>query len=94
MGQHLSKKINSNRRNSHRSKTVQSFVRSFELDTPRDRDRSFKPQIVKKNQIKLTDELDQKILSMFVSGMSYNNIRSHVEEIYTWQMKMLGFRAK
>ena len=82
MEQHLSKKTNPNRRNGYGNKTVKSSVGSFELETPRDRDGSFEPQIVKKNQTKLTDELDQKILSMFASGMSYKDIRSHVEEIY------------
>jgi transposase-like protein len=82
MEQHLSKKTNPNRRNGHGSKTVKSSIGTFKLDTPRDRDGSFEPQIVKKNQTKLTDELDQKILSMFASGMSYKDIRSHVEEIY------------
>ena len=82
MEQHLSKKTNPNRRNGYGNKTVKSSVGAFELETPRDRDGSFEPQIVKKNQTKLTDELDQKILSMFASGMSYKDIRSHVEEIY------------
>jgi len=37
---------------------------------------------VKKNQTKLTDEIDRKILSMFALGMSYRDIRGHVEDMY------------
>lgn len=41
---------NQNRRNGKSSKTVQSPFGSFELETPRDREGSFDPQIVKKRQ--------------------------------------------
>ena len=37
---------------------------------------------MKKNQTKLTDEIDRKILSMFALGMSYRDIRGHVEDMY------------
>ena len=50
--------------------------------TPRDREGSFEPQIVKKRQTNLHPELETKILSTFASGMSYRDIASHVEEIY------------
>ena len=83
MEQHLSKKTTPNRRNGYGNKTVKSSVGSFEIETPRDREGTFEPQIVKKNQTKLTDELDHKILSMFALGISYKDIRSHIEEIYT-----------
>ncbi|ELH3005272.1 transposase [Vibrio vulnificus] len=38
--------------------------------------------LVKKNQTKLTDEIDRKILSIFLLGMSYRDIRGHVEDMY------------
>lgn len=37
----------------------------FELLTPRDRAGSFEPQIVKKHQTHLTDELECKIIALF-----------------------------
>ena len=49
---------------------------------PRDRAGTFEPQLVKKNQTHLTDELERKILSMFAQGMSYQAIRDHVQEMY------------
>jgi len=60
----------SNRKNGATRKTVKSSSGSFELDTPRDRAGSFEPQIVKKHQTHLTDEIEGKILSMFGLGMS------------------------
>ena len=57
-------------------------MEGFEIETPRDRNGDFTPQIVKKRQTILTEKLDQKILRLFSLGMSYNDISSHIEEIY------------
>jgi transposase-like protein len=80
--QHLEEDYQPNRKNGFSRKTIKSSVGSFELDTPRDRSGSFEPKLVKKNQTKLTDEIDRKILSMFSLGMSYRDIRGHVEDMY------------
>ena len=80
--QHLESNPEPNRKNGTTKKTVKSSVGQFELETPRDRIGSFEPQLVKKNQTKLTAEIDQKILSMFALGMSYRDIRGHVQEMY------------
>ena len=80
--QHLSNEQQPNRKNGSSTKTVKSSVGNFELDTPRDRSGSFEPQLVKKNQTVLTDEIDQKILSMFSMGMSYLDINKHIEDMY------------
>lgn len=80
--QHLENDAQPNRKNGSSKKTVKSSVGAFELDTPRDRTGSFEPKLVRKNQTKLTDEIDRKILSMFSLGMSYRDIRGHVEDMY------------
>lgn len=79
---HLSDKEQSNRKNGSTSKTVKSPAGSFELDTPRDRAGSFEPQLVKKHQTHLTDELERKIIALFSLGTSYQDIRMHIEELY------------
>lgn len=71
-----------NRKNGKTSKTIKHASGSFELDTPRDRNGSFEPQLIKKNQTTLTDEIDRKVLSMFSLGMSYRDINKHVEDMY------------
>ena len=71
-----------NRRNGYNKKTIKSSVGKFELETPRDREGSFEPQIVKKHQTTISDEIEEKILSMYALGMSYRDISSHIEEIY------------
>jgi len=54
----------------------------FELDTPRDRNGNFEPQIIKKNQTHMSDEIEKKMLSLFSLGSSYSQITDHVQEIY------------
>lgn len=71
-----------NRRNGYNRKTVKSTSGEFELATPRDRVGNFEPQIVKKHQTTISDEIEEKILSMYALGMSYRDIQSHIEEIY------------
>ena len=47
-----------------------------------DRNGTFEPQIVKKHQTTISNEIEEKILSMYGLGMSYADISSHIEEIY------------
>jgi len=80
--QHIEQNQSPNRKNGTTRKTVKSLSGSFELATPRDRAGSFEPQLIKKNQTHLTDELERKILSMFAHGMSYQAIREHISDMY------------
>lgn len=79
---HLASTDQPNRKNGSTPKTVKSPAGEFELNTPRDRAGSFEPQIVKKHQTHLTDELERKIIALFGLGNSYQDIRSHIAEIY------------
>ncbi|HUH36395.1 MAG TPA: IS256 family transposase [Spongiibacteraceae bacterium] len=79
---HLATKTTPNRKNGTTSKTMKGPTGSFELDTPRDRAGSFEPELVKKHQTHLTDELERKILALFALGNSYQDIRAHIVEIY------------
>lgn len=72
----------SNRKNGYTRKTMKTSSGSFELDTPRDRQGTFEPQLVKKHQAHLTDEIDRKILGLFAIGMSYQDISQHIHEMY------------
>ena len=72
----------SNRRNGKSSKQVQTSSDSFELFTPRDREGSFEPEIVKKRQTVLNESLDNKVLALYALGMSYEAISEHLAEMY------------
>lgn len=71
-----------NRRNGTMSKTIKTGSSQFELETPRDREGTFEPQLVKKRQTVLNESLDNKILGLYGLGMSYQDIRSHMQEMY------------
>ena len=77
---------NYNRRNGKSTKRIQSPVGAFELETPRDREGSFEPQIVKKRQTVLNASLDNKILGLYGLGMSYQDIASHLKEMYDFDV--------
>jgi len=53
-----------NRKNGYMSKTIKSEQGSFQLDTPRDRNGTFSPQIVEKQQTILGDAFQDKIISL------------------------------
>lgn len=79
---HLEEEDAPNRKNGSTAKTVKSPVGAFELNTPRDRAGTFEPQLVKKHQTHLTEELERKIIALFSLGMSYQDIRSNLQDLY------------
>jgi transposase-like protein len=82
LGSHLAQDATPNRKNGSTPKTVKSPAGCFELQTPRDRAGTFEPQLVKKHQTHLTDEVERKILALFSLGTSYQDMRSHIEDLY------------
>ena len=71
-----------NRRNGHGSKLLRTSEGSMELSTPRDRMGSFEPEIVKKRQTILADNLESKIIGLYGLGMSLRDIAAHIKEMY------------
>ena len=86
--QHLAQDETPNRKNGSTSKTIKSIAGRFELNTPRDRAGTFEPQIIKKHQTQLTDELERKIIALFALGTSYQDIRAHIEELLRIPVKI------
>ena len=70
-----------NSRNGATTKTLKGDFGEMPLETPRDRNGSFEPQIIAKGQTRWTG-FDDKILSMYARGMSTREIQGHLEEIY------------
>jgi transposase-like protein len=71
-----------NRRNGHGSKRLLTNEGSIELVTPRDRQGSFEPDIVKKRQTILADSLEERIIGLYGLGMSMRDISAHIKEMY------------
>lgn len=70
-----------NSRNGHTGKTVRTGFGEVPLETPRDRQGTFEPQLVKKGQSDIT-EFDEKIISMYAKGMTTRDIQEHVKDFY------------
>jgi len=70
-----------NSRNGATSKTVRGEFGEMVVETPRDRNGSFEPQILSKHQTRF-DGFDDKILSMYARGMSTREIQGHLKEMY------------
>lgn len=82
LDEHLEQDDQPNRRNGSSKKTIKTTTGSFELNTPRDRAGNFEPQLVKKNQTFLNDEIESKMLSLFALGNSYRDIAFHIADLY------------
>lgn len=71
-----------NKRNGKGRKTLKTAAGEITIETPQDRNSSFLPQIVKKRETVLADNLAPKIIGLYGLGMSFRDIASHIQEMY------------
>ena len=71
-----------NSRNGHSSKTLRTSYGDVEVAVPRDRKGEFEPQLLKKNQTSVSQDIEEKILSMYAKGMTTRDIETHIQDIY------------
>ena len=71
-----------NSRNGHSRKTLRTSFGDVEVSVPRDRKGEFDPQILKKNQTSISQDVEEKILSMYAKGMTTSDIEMHIRDIY------------
>lgn len=74
-------KTGSSPRNGYSSKTVLCNNSEIELNTPRDRENTFEPQLIKKHQTRIT-QMDSQILSLCAKGMTTREIVATFKEMY------------
>jgi putative transposase len=60
----------------------------MEIFTPRDRNGSFEPQLIKKRQRRVEMDIDKKIISLYGRGMSYSDIQDHLQEMYDVELSV------
>jgi len=70
-----------NSRNGFSRKTLKGDHGEVEIDTPRDRDATFEPQLIRKGQTRLT-QFDDQILALYARGMSTRDIVATFKEMY------------
>ncbi len=71
-----------NSRNGYSGKTLRTSFGDVEVSVPRDRKGEFEPQILKKNQTSVSQDIEEKILSMYAKGMTTGDIETHIRDIY------------
>lgn len=70
-----------NSRNGSTPKTLKGKHGEVEIETPRDRNGDFEPQLVKKGRTRLT-QFDEQILCLYAKGMSTREIVAAFKEMY------------
>jgi putative transposase len=70
-----------NSRNGKSKKTLKGEFGEVTIDTPRDRNASFEPRLVKKGQTRFTD-FDDQILALYAKGMTTRDIADTFQEMY------------
>ena len=82
--EHLQQEVEdqNNRKNGYSTKLLKTGAGTIELDTPRDRNSDFSPDIVKKRETILANSLESKIIGMYGLGMSFRDISAHIKDMY------------
>jgi putative transposase len=70
-----------NRRNGYGKKTIKTSLGEVDIKVPRDRDGSFRPELIPKRK-KDVSAIENKVISMYARGMSQRDISSTIEDIY------------
>ena len=71
-----------NSRNGYSSKTLRTSFGDVEVSVPRDRKSEFDPKVLRKNQTSISQDIEEKILSMYAKGMTTGDIEVHIQDIY------------
>ena len=71
-----------NSRNGHSNKTLRTSYGDVGVSVPRDRKGEFEPQLLKKNQTSVSQDIEEKIISMYAKGMTTGDIEAHIQDIY------------
>ena len=75
-------KTTDNGRNGHSKKSLRTSMGKVEIDIPRDRNGDFEPQLIRKNQTSISQDMENKFISMYAKGMSTSDIADHIRDIY------------
>lgn len=74
-------KESTNSRNGYSSKTLKGNFGEVEIESPRDRQSTFEPQIIRKGQTRITG-MDEQILALYAKGMTTRDIAAVFKEMY------------
>lgn len=71
-----------NSRNGHSRKTMRTSYGDMDIAIRRDRKGEYEPQLIPKYQNTVTQDMEEKIISMYAKGMTTGDIEAHLKELY------------
>ena len=71
-----------NSRNGHSKKTMHTSYGDMDIAISRDRKGEYEPQLIPKYQNTVTQDMEEKIISMYAKGMTTGDIEAHLKELY------------
>lgn len=71
-----------NSRNGHSQKTMHTSYGDVDINIPRDRAGEFEPQLIKKYQNTISQDMEEQIISMYAKGMTTSDIEAHMQDLY------------
>ena len=71
-----------NSRNGHSRKTMRTSYGDMDIAIPRDRKGEYEPQLIPKYQNTVTQDMEEKIISMYAKEMTTGDIEAHLKELY------------
>ena len=75
-------RFSGNRKNGKTSKDIKTSAGTISIQTPRDRNSTFEPEIIRKRETILAESLEGKIIGMYGLGMSLRDISRHIKDMY------------
>lgn len=77
-----SSKETDNSRNGYSKKTMHTSYGDMDINVPRDRKGEFSPQLIPKYATALSEDMENKIISMYAKGMTTGDIEAHMKDLY------------
>jgi len=71
-----------NKRNGYTKKQVITQSGPIEVNTPRDRNSTFEPELIGKREKELHSGLDEQIIALYAQGNSVEDVRRLIQKIY------------
>ncbi len=84
---------NGNRKNGKGKKSVKTSSGTIEISTPRDRQGSFEPEVIKKRETIMAQSLEDKIIGLYSLGTSLRDISAHIKETYDTEISAATLSA-
>lgn len=82
-----------NRKNGKVSKKIKTNAGTIDLETSRDRLGNFEPELIKKRETILADNLESQIIGLYSHGMSLRDISAHIKDMYDTDISATSLSA-